>query len=412
MDRDSGRPIEELLKLGKMGLELGYREQAEVYFDAVLARAPGHPGALLGKAKSCRDPQIALACVRTVLASRPASHEARLLEAEILARIAEPQPMAETQPIQLGRTVAPPSKPTPPRRKTHLRSEYWAALGLVIVLAVGLALWKGLVSRSQQVLSLTQPTLLPRINTPVVEPLSSAPTATTYLRQAEQATVLVIVPNRLSGDVARGSGTIIANDGLVLTNYHVVANAEQTALANKDGLAFIGLSQDVRQAPSEWYIAAVGVTDPVSDLAALRILYTAEGKPLETRDFATVILGDSDSLSLGEAVVGLGYPVLGGDTITSTRGSMAGFGANESGVRLGKTDSELLPGASGGAVLDDDGRLVGIIVATFADQRTQGRLSYFVLLDEALDLIARAKQTPYPQTKVAWMVETFQRATE
>lgn len=91
---------------------------------------------------------------------------------------------------------------------------------------------------------------------------------------------------------------------------------------------------------------------------------------------------------------------------------MAGFSTSENDVRMGKTDSELLPGASGGAVLDEEGRLVGIIVATFADQRTQGRLSYFVLLDEALELIERAKQAPYPQTKIAWMVEVFQRATE
>jgi hypothetical protein len=68
MDRDSGRPIEELLKLGKMGLELGYREQAEAYFDAVLVRAPGHP-------ERCRQSQILsrstdrVACVRAVLAS-------------------------------------------------------------------------------------------------------------------------------------------------------------------------------------------------------------------------------------------------------------------------------------------------------------------------------------------------------
>jgi hypothetical protein len=197
--------------------------------------------------------------------------------------------------------------------------------------------------------------------------------------------------------VARGSGTIIANDGLVLTNYHVVANAEQTALANKDGLAFIGLSQDVRQAPSEWYIAAVVVTDPVSDLAALRILYTAEGEPLETRDFATVILGDRFPV-VGEAVVGSGY-LSRGDTITLTRAPW-GLLALTKAACAWQDRFELCPAPAAGPCWMNDGRLVGIIVAPFADQRTQGRLSYFVLLTSARSY-RNAKQTPYPQTKVA-----------
>lgn len=411
MGQEVDRSISELLKLGRMGLDLGYLEQAETYFDAVLAHAPGHPGALLGKARSCRDPQVALTYVRAVLAGRPASREAKALETKLLARVAEENPLAQDPSPQAAQAVGIAHRTRTARRR--FKASYWAALALVVMVTVGLVLWKSIpLVRSRNALSLAQPTLLPRIQTPVIEPLSSAPTSTAHLRQAEQATALIIVPNRLTGDVARGSGTIIADDGLVLTNYHVVANAEQTALANKDGLAFVGLTRDVRQAPTDWYIAAVIVTDPMSDLAALRILYTADGKPLQKRDFAAVTLGDSNSLSLGEAVVGLGYPVLGGDTLTLTRGSMAGFSTSENDVRMGKTDSELLPGASGGAVLDEEGRLVGIIVATFADQRTQGRLSYFVLLDEALELIERAKQAPYPQTKIAWMVEVFQRATE
>ncbi|MBC7239808.1 MAG: hypothetical protein H5T71_06890, partial [Chloroflexi bacterium] len=73
-------------------------------------------------------------------------------------------------------------------------------------------------------------------------------------------------------------------------------------------------------------------------------------------------------------------------------------------IRLGKTDSELLPGASGGAVLDETGRLVGIIRMVYADYRTQGRLSYFILLSEARALIREAQAADSPRVDLRWIV--------
>jgi S1-C subfamily serine protease len=84
---------------------------------------------------------------------------------------------------------------------------------------------------------------------------------------------------------------------------------------------------------------------------------------------------------------------------------MAGFSSSQSDLHLGKTDSELLPGSSGGAVLDETGRLVGVITAAHTDQRTQGRLSYFVLLNEAKEVIGEAQAAPRPDPQIDWMVD-------
>jgi len=147
-----------------------------------------------------------------------------------------------------------------------------------------------------------------------------------------------------------------------------------TALANPDGLAFVGLTHDAREKPDEWYIAAVVASDPERDLAVLRILHTADGQTARSRRFQAIAIADSSGLALGQPIVALGYPTLGGATITLTRGSMAGF-VTEDEVRYGKTDSELLPGSSGGAVLDEQGRMVGIITGAMTEARTQGRLA-------------------------------------
>ena len=463
--------VAELLQLGRMGLELGYRKQAESYFDLVLERVPGHPGALLGKAKACTDLHRALELVHTVLRSRPASLEALRLQAQIhqdleteeaerrIVSVREPAATEAPGP----RAYAPPATPrldefapdpldvlASRQAELRLRSpaqserarepvrreipqergafiERLPGLGrgrhgqrrlslghVVATLAVGLAVvavqvFLGPRSETRELVHV--PTLEPvafsesEPSTPL--PASSpAPDAGPFAK-AESATVLLVVPDPLTGRMSRGSGIVVSPDGLVLTSYHVVANPEQSALANKDGLALVGFIKDVRQAPSDWYIAAVAACDPQRTLAVLRILNTAEGQAIRGRRFQEVSVADSDALALGQPLMGLGYPELGGETLTLTRGSMAGFSLGANGLHLGKTDSEMLPGSSGGAVLDGAGHLVGVITAANTDYRTQGRLSYFVLLNEAQSVINEARRARRPRLDIQWIVEMF-----
>jgi len=147
---------------------------------------------------------------------------------------------------------------------------------------------------------------------------------------------------------------------------------------------------------------------PNLDLAALRILSRATGEPFRER-LPEIREGSAESLQLGDTLFGLGYPALGGNTLTLTRGSMAGFIRSPEGIELGKTDSELLPGSSGGAVVNERAELVGIITAANSDLRTQGRLSYFVLISDAHELIQQAKDMPTPRIDVTWLIESLTR---
>ncbi|MBC7314995.1 MAG: trypsin-like peptidase domain-containing protein [Chloroflexi bacterium] len=200
----------------------------------------------------------------------------------------------------------------------------------------------------------------------------------------------------------RGSGSVLSQDGLILTNYHVIADDHQNLL-NPQGLAFVGFTVDVREAPSIWYIAVFVTGDPVRDLAILRIVATEEGAPVQGAIFPTMTLGNSDQLVLGQTIIGLGYPAVGGNTLTLTKGTMAGY-ESLGNVRLGKTDSEIAPGSSGGAALDEQGRLVGIIRMVRTEERTQGRLSYFVLLSEAESLIREARFASQPRVDLSWIL--------
>ena len=439
--------VRELLQLGQIGLEQGYWKQAETYFDRVLARAPGHPVALLGKAKACRDPQQSLGLVRQALQSRPASLEALRLRTQFLRELqkvatddrhdrgdspddledsrSDPAPTTGKHHAANGRTVRPAvSQERSVRRwisslTRNLRGQGRLVVGciaaniIVVLVVVTMMTFGGSpVRRDEPTSDLALQRLSSPLTTPAIELTTSSPTpALSVFVLAERTIALIFAPDLLSGSMSRGSGSVVTPEGLVLTNYHVVANRQQTALANSDGLAFVGFAVDVRRAPSEWYIAAVVASDPVRDLAVLRILYTSEGEPIGRGHFQAIPVGDSNSLTLGQSLVGLGYPELGGDTLTLTRGSMAGFAQNEAGVQLGKTDSELLPGSSGGAVLDEQGYLVGVITAAHADYRTQGRLSYFLLFEQARDLVNQAQRAPRPRPQIEWAVKALESMT-
>lgn len=419
MDENS---LDELLRLGQLGLDLGYLAEAEGYFDRALALAPGHVGALLGKARACSKPRLALEYVRQALTAAPEDPAALALGEDLQARFG-PTPTEETAPPEAEPPyilpTAAPADQQPPVESDAQRAQralqralsrplsprtVAITLGLaVMVLLVVLGIAVHQLLRPQPSAVIFQPPEQPRV-TPTVELSLTQPEGAeeNLLLKAQAACVFLIVPNASSPEARRGSGSVITSDGLVLTNYHVLTDSN-LVLINSGGLAFVGFTKDVRYQPSDWYIAALVNGDMVRDLAALRIVATAEGDSVRGLSFPTMPLGDAASLQLGQPLIGLGYPALGGRTLTLTKGVMGGFDA-EGQVRLGKTDSELLPGSSGGAVLDEQGRLVGIIREIYTDYRTQGRLSYFVLLSEAQPLIREAQYAGFPRIDVRWMV--------
>lgn len=141
-----------------------------------------------------------------------------------------------------------------------------------------------------------------------------------------------------------GSGVIVSADGYVLTNNHVIEGAEQIAVALPNG----------KTVPAR----TVG-TDPESDLAVLRVNQTG---------LAPVEFGDSNALQVGDVVLAVGDPFGIGQTVT--QGIVSATGRNRVGINTFEnfiqTDAAINPGNSGGALVDIEGRLVGINSAIFS----------------------------------------------
>ena len=145
--------------------------------------------------------------------------------------------------------------------------------------------------------------------------------------------------------MGQGSGFIISKDGLILTNNHVVGDADIITVRLKDG--------------REFKAELVG-TDPKSDVALVRIK--------ADEDFPTVPLGDSENLELGEWVIAIGNPF--GLLETVTVGVVSAKGRSNVGIadyeNFIQTDAAINPGNSGGPLLNLDGEAVGINTAIFS----------------------------------------------
>ncbi len=138
---------------------------------------------------------------------------------------------------------------------------------------------------------------------------------------------------------ALGSGVIVDRSGLVVTNYHVVENATEVKVALADR----------REIEAE-----IVLRDPRTDLAVLRL----KGGD----SFPTLEMGDSDALEVGDFVIAIGDPFGVGQTVTQGIVSALArtqIGANDYGFFI-QTDAAINPGNSGGALVDLDGRLIGI----------------------------------------------------
>jgi S1-C subfamily serine protease len=140
-----------------------------------------------------------------------------------------------------------------------------------------------------------------------------------------------------------GSAFVYDNQGHIVTNYHVIENADELLVTLADGLV---------------YKAEVVGSDPTNDLAVIRLTTPADlPKPL--------VLGDSDKLRVGQFVVAIGNPY--GLQRTMTTGVVSAVGrviespeANEFIGEAIQTDAAINPGNSGGPMLDLHGRVIGI----------------------------------------------------
>ncbi len=143
-----------------------------------------------------------------------------------------------------------------------------------------------------------------------------------------------------------GSGVIVSEDGLIITNHHVIKSADEITV----------VLHDRREFPAELIRS-----DERTDLAVLRI--DTGGEPLPS-----IQLGDSDKLEVGDLVLAIGNPFGVGQTVTS--GIVSALARTTLGVTdfnfFIQTDAAINPGNSGGALVTMDGRLAGINTAIYS----------------------------------------------
>ena len=157
-----------------------------------------------------------------------------------------------------------------------------------------------------------------------------------------------------------GSGTVITPQGLILTNAHVVL---PDRYFNVDALAVAFTTQE-DQAPEAQFLAEVLQADAALDIAVLQIISDLDDNPIDpnTLNLPFVPMGNADDLRLGDSVTILGYPGIGGETITLTRGEVSGF-TSEAGRgdrAFIKTSATIAGGNSGGLAADANGYLIGV----------------------------------------------------
>ena len=189
-------------------------------------------------------------------------------------------------------------------------------------------------------------------------------------------TVMVVVADVIDGRLkARGggSGVIVAGDGSILTNYHVVHD--------KDGrlhdVFVIGRLISPDKPPMLWCAGRPNRSKLQRDvdLALIKCDTDLDGKawnPASTGIWATLKDARARDVKMGQRLWVLGYPDVGGGGLTLTEGEVEGWTGVDgaSGHDFIKTDASITHGNSGGPVVDDLGRLVGIASA-FRTRRTE-----------------------------------------
>lgn len=141
-----------------------------------------------------------------------------------------------------------------------------------------------------------------------------------------------------------GSGVIVSPAGYVLTNNHVIEEADEIEVLLNDGRRSV---------------AQVIGTDPETDLAILKV---------DLKDLPVITLGNSETLGIGDQVLAIGNPFGVGQTVTS--GIVSALGRTQLGINTFEnfiqTDAAINPGNSGGALVDINGHLMGINTAIYS----------------------------------------------
>lgn len=219
-----------------------------------------------------------------------------------------------------------------------------------------------------------------------VKPVSNGNVLSPALVYEQTVNSVVAISNQGTGTqwgqviqtASSGSGFLISEDGYILSNYHVVQNAQTLTVTLYDG--------------TEYPAKVVGY-DAVSDVALLKI---------EATGLTPVIIGSSEDLKVGEQVVAIGNP-LGELTSTLTAGYVSAKGRtiNTEGTLLNmlQTDAAINPGNSGGPLFNMKGEVVGITTAKYSGSTNSGAsiegIGFAIPIDDVMSILEDLKVYGY-----------------
>lgn len=185
-----------------------------------------------------------------------------------------------------------------------------------------------------------------------------------------------------------GSGVIVSRDGYIVTNNHVVGDADVV---------------EVRLADERVFSAKLIGADPKSDVAVIRI---------DARNLPVVRLGDSSKLKVGNFVIAVGNPF--GLEGTVTHGIISALG--RTGLNIGvdyenfiQTDAPINPGNSGGALVNTEGELIGINTAILSGSGTNVGIGFAIPVNLAMNIVRSIEKTG--KVVRGWMGVTVQEVT-
>ena len=178
------------------------------------------------------------------------------------------------------------------------------------------------------------------------------------------------IPERELRQRSLGSGVVVSEDGYIVTNNHVVADAEEIVVTFSE---------------NERYEAKIIGRDPKTDLALIKIQVD---KPIRAAR-----LGDSDKLRVGDWVVAIGNPFGLGNTLTagvvSAKGRVIGAGPYDNFIQ---TDASINPGNSGGPLFNLDGEVIGINTAIFTQSGGNIGIGFAIPINMAKSVMSQLKE--------------------
>ncbi len=186
-----------------------------------------------------------------------------------------------------------------------------------------------------------------------------------------------------------GSGVIVSKNGVILTNNHVIADADEVKVVLFDGTE---------------YEAEIILKDEKSDLAVLKVN--------DPQDFEPIEIADSEAVEVGDLVLAIGNPFGVGQTVTS--GIVSAVARSRVGINdfdfFIQTDAAINPGNSGGALVDMRGRLIGINTAIYS--RSGGSIGIgFAIPSNMAQVVIRSAISGEAMVTRPWLGADFQEVT-